>query len=299
MIVIPPITITPAMLLSSSIPEPDASVGEVVWVSGTTYAALAKVVVVAQHKVYQRVIAGAGTTSPELDTTNWVEVGPTNKWAMFDTFRNTASTFTTSTTISIQPNQRINAIAVMGAHIPDISVTITVGADTVYTYSADMVSRDVADYYDYFFADFAFQQSLLLLDIPPVRTGIINITASEGSISSVVLGTQEYLGYTQQGHTNDALNFSLVDRDLYGNVSLVQRRSIPKTTQTLIVPKEAVPNVLRIREQLKASPAVWSGLTNSNEGYFNALLILGIYTNISLTLDYPEYATCTIDLEEI
>lgn len=299
MLVIPPLTITPAMLLSSTIAEPDTTVGEVVWVSGTTYALGDQVIVISEHKVYERVVAGAGTVSPQLDLTNWVEIGPTNKWAMFDTFRNTASTSTSVTTVSIAPGQRINAIAIMGAHVSSITVTVVVGADTVYTHTADMISRDVVDYYDYFFDEFSFQQSLLLLDIPPVRLGTVNISFSEGSVSSIVLGTQEYLGYTQRGHTNEALNFSLAERDDFGGVTLVQRRSIPKTTQTIIVAKKDIPTLLRIREQLKASPAVWSGLSNTSEGYFNALLILGIYTSISLTLDLPEYAKCTIDLEEI
>jgi hypothetical protein len=52
MIVIPPITITEAMV-SSTIPEPDASVGEVLWNAATNYTAGNTVVRTTTHKVYE------------------------------------------------------------------------------------------------------------------------------------------------------------------------------------------------------------------------------------------------------
>ncbi len=46
------------------------------WVSGTTYA-LDRVVrsPISQH-YYVRIVAGAGTTDPSADTTNWARIGP-------------------------------------------------------------------------------------------------------------------------------------------------------------------------------------------------------------------------------
>lgn len=298
--VIPPITITPEMVTSSTIAEPDLEVGEVVWVSGNTYAKDARCILTSTHKVYQRLIAGAGTTSPHLDSTNWIEVGPTNKWAMFDIFRNTPSTFAAGNTVVLNPTSRVDAIAVMGVTLADVTVTVTRNGETIYTYTSAMLTRLVVDYYDYFFADFNYKNSLLLLDIPPVLGCTITIsTSQQGKISSIVLGRQTYIGYTQKGHSNDALNFSIIDRDAYGNTTLIPRRNIPKTVQRVIVDKKNVNNVLNIRDVLRASPAVWSGLDDDNEEYFDALLILGIYKTLSLTLDFPEYATCDIELEEI
>lgn len=41
------------------------------WVSGTTYAQGKTVRSPANHQLYVRIIAGAGTTDPSSDTTNW------------------------------------------------------------------------------------------------------------------------------------------------------------------------------------------------------------------------------------
>lgn len=300
MIVIPPITITPAMLTSSSIAEPDTSVGEVVWVSGTTYAVGDIRILVSTHKKYTRVSAGAGTIPPDLDLVNWVESGPTNKWAMYDVYRNTATTYTGAFSTVLTPNIRADSIAIMGMRVPDITVNVTSGGTNIYSYTATLINRNVLDYYDYFFLDFSYKDNIVLQGVPPTIDSIITISSSgTGSISSVVLGVSQYIGYTQRQHSNDALNFSVIDRDSFGNSILTPRRSVPKTSQKLIIKKIDVPRVINIRESLNAKPAVWLGLKDDSEGYFDSLLILGIYKDFTLSLDYPEFASCTLELEEI
>ena len=53
-----------------------------VWVSGTSYTALDRVIY--HHKIYERIITGAGTTTPDLDQVNWMYLSYTNKYRMFD-----------------------------------------------------------------------------------------------------------------------------------------------------------------------------------------------------------------------
>ena len=75
-----PYTITDPVLTSSSVPETDHAA----WVSGTTYAAGDRVIRTGTHRIYERLIPGAGTTPPESDSANWLDAAPTNRWAMFD-----------------------------------------------------------------------------------------------------------------------------------------------------------------------------------------------------------------------
>jgi hypothetical protein len=280
MVVIPPITITPSMLTSSTIAEPDLTTGEIEWVSGTTYA--------------------KDDVSPDLDLVNWVESGSTNRWAMLDMYRNTPSTYTGAFSIVITPGVRVDSIAIMGLHTPDISISITSGGTNVYSKSYNLVTRDVANYYDYFFQEFIYKSDVVVFDVPPYNNSVITISSTaSGSISAIVLGISKVIGFTQKGHNNDALNFSIIDRDIYGNSILTPRRSVPKTYQNLIVKKKDIVKVHNIRETLNAVPAVWVGLDSDTEEYFNSLLILGIYKEFTLSLDYPEYASCTLELEEL
>jgi hypothetical protein len=51
-----------------------AAANAVAWVSGTTYALNAAVISPINQQTYRRAIAGAGTTDPSLDATNWVKL---------------------------------------------------------------------------------------------------------------------------------------------------------------------------------------------------------------------------------
>lgn len=68
-------TVSAAAALASQILA-NASANATVWVSGTTYALGANVISLANVRSYRRLVAGAGTTDPSLDTTNWVSSGP-------------------------------------------------------------------------------------------------------------------------------------------------------------------------------------------------------------------------------
>lgn len=86
MIVIPPIPITSSVLASSTVAEPSA--GEVVWDATTSYAVGDVVIRTTTHRKYECQIAGVDSTIPENAPARWLDIGPTNKWAMFDQNRN-------------------------------------------------------------------------------------------------------------------------------------------------------------------------------------------------------------------
>ena len=125
--VIPPIAV--ASISSSTIGEPDT--GETLWVSGTTYPTIGtrRIVAGTVHKVYEKLTTNVATNltvSPNLNPIDWLEIGPTNRWAMFDLFRNTASIIPNggfSTTLAL--GKRIDSIAIMGAQLTDITITVT------------------------------------------------------------------------------------------------------------------------------------------------------------------------------
>lgn len=285
MIVIPPYEVS--SIASSTLVEPDATLGEVAWVSAASYTAGNRVIRTTTHKVYEALSTHTGRSQlPEVDTVYWFEVGPTNKWAMLDYLRNTSSTIPSGGfSMTLELNKRVNAIAVMGAQIPDITITVTsaTGGGTVYGPTT-----------------FEYKTSILVLNIPPYIDAVITVSSvTAGSVASIVCGTAEEIGYTQKGHTNDAINFSIISRDTFGNSVLVPRRSVPKTYQKILIRKNNLANVLRLRESLNAIPAVWSGLVDSSEGYFESLLILGVYKELSITIDNQEYLSATLELEEL
>jgi hypothetical protein len=115
----------------------------------------------------------------------------------------------------------------------------------------------------------------------------------------LIIGSQVYLGETQFNAQSDALNFSRIDRDNFGNSVLVQRRTVPKTVQTVWAEKALTNRLRDTRSLLNAIPALWSGLDDSSSAYFEAVLILGVYKQWTIGLDHPNHVVQTLELEEV
>ena len=303
--VIPPLEITDGRLTSSTIAEPDT--GEAAWSgSSVAYALGAQVIRTTTHRVYECISAHTSAASPvpENNPTQWLEIGPTNRWAMFDTLRNTATIKASTLTVVLTPGQRVDSLALLGVSADSVTVSMTSGATPVYSHTESLVYREVFDWYDYFFNPFLTKPSIALFDLPPYTGGVITIalTAATGNVEcgACVIGAAEFIGDVQYEAESDVLNFSTVNRDSFGGISsIVQRRNVPKTIQSIFADKARINRIRTLRENLAATPAVWAGLSNSSDGYFEAMLILGFYKRFAINLRHPQHAVVSLELEEI
>ena len=293
-----------ATLTSSSVPEPDT--GEALYSAGTTYALGAQAV--GNHKIYESLQAGnvgnALPVPPETETAWWIEVGVTNRHACFDSVRNTQTVTASPLVVTITPGARINSIAVMGMEAESLRIQMFNGATSVYDKTFDLRLRVVGNAYEYCFKPFGLQQSVVQFDLPPFFANTVTVTltraAGDVKLGTILVGNYIYCGRTQYNADNDALNFSTIDRDIYGTATLIPRRSVPKTSQTTIIETRYLNDLLDARVRLNAVPAVWSGLDDlGSNDYFESFLILGVYKQFRIGADSHGYATCTFELEEI
>lgn len=308
--VIPPLTITDSILTSSTIPEPDPSAGESLWTSGSTYPTVGtKVVLTSTHRAYQKLTPNVTTNltvAPNLNTTDWADIGPSNRWAMFDTTRTTGSIYSSDVTIVLTPNAtnttRINSIALVGCTATAVTITVTNAGNTIYSYYTKLLSRTSTGWYKYFYGTFAYKNNIVKFDIPPSLNNVVTVTfnmPTNGVIGNVIIGGYIQLGDIQTGVTLEAQNFSKIDRDSYGNSTLVQRRSVPKTSQRVFTSKGNVNKLMDARDTLNAQPAIWAGIDDNNDLYFEPLLIMGVYKEFSISMDYPDHAIVSLQLEEM
>lgn len=303
--VLPPIPFVPgrATLVSSSIAEPD--VGETAWVSGTAYVVGMIRIVAATHRQYLCFANITGTVSPELDPTHWVDNGPSNRWAALDLLRNTAAlsapSGATSVVYVINPGERIDSIGFVGMQASSVTISMDIGATNFYSKTVSLVTRGTKSWKDYFFNKFKYISTYLTMNIPLNAGAIITITVTGNpiKIGGIILGRAQYIGGVQYNTVRSALNFSTVTRDIFGNALLVPRRSVPQTSQKLWVQSGYVDNVLALISDLNAVPALWIGVQDPSSNYYNALLILGVYQEWSLSIDQLDVATATLTLQEI
>ena len=173
MIVIPTLP-TNSSNTVSNVPEPSA--GEVVWNAATDYAVGAEVIRVETHRKYECQVAGVDSTAPELNKTKWLDVGPPNKWAMFDNLRSQQTRKLGGMEVSITPGKRIDSLALLGLEAKTVTVWMTQGATTVWgPIVRNMSGRNTTTWSRYFFGEFTYAPTLLFQDIPPYSGAVIHI----------------------------------------------------------------------------------------------------------------------------
>lgn len=303
--VIRPLEITDDVLSNTNVPEDPSPL----WDEETAYG-LGDVVHVVGYNIHLlfESLKDANTGKPPLEDDqaepmNWLEIGPTNQWRMFDVLRNTQTVHPTPLIVELLPNKRINSIALLGLDAEHVLIEMLLDGVVVYSKEIDLIERQTLGYYDYFFGEFSTLTGFPLFDLPPYTAAVVRVTitrlAGNVKCGSLVIGNNQYIGEVQHSAESDALNFSRVERDDFGNTKLVPRRSIPKTDQTLHFDPAATKRLMSLREELNAVPAVWSGVDDTDHSYFEALFILGIYKQMRFNLANSDFGVMTLELEEI
>lgn len=237
-----PLTITSAML-TSSIPEPDT--GETVWTAGT-YTLGTRRINTTTHRVYEVVADPSTSDDPLVGITKtpktWVDVGPTNRWAMFDGVNNTQSSGA-DISVDIVPGRIVNTVAgvnVTGAETVTITVT-SASLAVPWTYDVPMVDNSmIADYYDWFFSDLILRTEFVVNNLPSYSDAEINVLADGANvgIGSLLIGREQYIGVSDYGGNLSSLNFGSVTEDSFGNVRFTpgnkaKLTEIPVTIDTI------------------------------------------------------------------
>lgn len=261
-----------------------------IWSSGTSYTVGTRVRVDSSKKIYENVVVGAESISPELGTsTHWVEVEYMNTYAMFDTMRRTKSYATDSIEINITYSNSIDSVALLGL----VNVT------SVYI---KMVDSALATVYEV--TATPSNGTYIVTNLPGTTNYSLQIIISgPGNIvyvGTLIIGKSEYIGDIQRNISVDTRNYSTIDRDVFGNVSLVPRGSSPITNKKLLIEASYVSQVERTRNKLNAVPAVWIGMDgNEIPQYYTSLVILGFYRKFTIRLDSHIHATISLELEEV
>ena len=288
---ITPISITDAMLISSSLPETDYAA----WNGATAYTAGQRVIRASVHSVYERLVNGTTATAPELDTTNWIKVGPTNRWAMFDQATGTVSSGSTSITFAIEPGL-VRALALLDVEANSVTVTMTNGAETVYSNTVSLnAGYGVYDAYTYCFEPIVLKRTVVLTDLPPYASGRITITINGGSVvqvGTVAVGALFDLGGTRYGLSLGMLDYSKKETDAFGTTTVTERAFAKRMTVPVVVLNPLLDEVARRLQLIRATPVVWIGVTK-----YDQTIVYGFFKDWSIDIAYDQisYGSLTIE----
>ena len=291
--VIKSIETTDAILTYSNIAEDEHPT----WLSGTSYNALARVIY--QHKIYERVITGAGTTPPNLDLVNWMFISATNKYRMFDNVLYSVSSRVGGIHFTLTPNEVFESIVLLNINAYSIRVTVT---DPVLGILYDKTKvltnvSDVVDYYTYFTSPLVAKPTTAVFnDLVISPTASIDVYIEAGSslvsVGEVVYGVKKVIGRTNYGTAIGIKSYSRKEIDEFGNITVVKRKNSKYCEYDIDIDNYMLSDIQRFFSDIDSVPCVFIGNDNMDE-----LIVYGFYSDFKATISYPTHSKCTLRVE--
>lgn len=282
--VLAPIAITSAMITATSLTVEDPNP---VWSAGTTYTVGDRAYVASVHRVYESAKPSNVSKDPTLAAnqfdaagavTWWIDAGPTNKYAMFDSVVSTQTVGTSPLTMTLTPGY-LNGFALFGLDGDTLSVVVkdAPGGTVIYSHSGPLEGSAPADYYEYFFDRFKPQTQFIASGIDPYNNCEITLTVAKASgqakVGMCALGDMRPLGVPLRGASVEPVSYDYVSTDAFGNTTVKKRNN---ATGMVISAKMAIEDAASVLDTVKELLGVPVVVVGSTAAMYEALTVFGL-----------------------
>jgi len=255
---------------------------------------------------------------------NWVDVGPLNRWAMFDGRVSTRTKGGTETfSVTLAPG-RCNGIALLDmVNVTTLTITAsypqtsTQTSDTTaeYAYGITLRTRvlssqvqliytvnlenraNVSDWKSFFVEPYQIATDTFV-ELPSRSDMTIKIETTDDNIEigSLIIGNFIELGDVGYGVSAGIEDYSNIITDDFGISTLVQRDYVKRVSYPLTVPNYGIRRAYSTLAALRAKPAVFIG---SDDYRYTPFTVYGIVENFDLALSFATYSVINVDVRGI
>ena len=291
-----PLTVTGAVLAASSVPLPVVAPGidpdPALYAAGTTYA-LNATAYEGLRRWRSRQAANTGhtpSTSPD-----WrADVGPVNRWGMFDQSLGTVTTAAEQIVLTLAPTGYVDSISLMSLQAQTVRVQVA-GSPYDQTFGL-YYPRAVSNMYEYRFEPFEQREKLLVTGLP-VGPGVqITLTISNpGGVAACgmcVPGLLRKFGETEFGASVGIKDYGKKSVDQWGKPTLLEGAWSDRMTITVDVPNYLIDALKRELTRYRSRPVVWIA-----SGLFEATQVYGTFRDFSIVIPNAKKSKCSIEIE--
>ena len=259
-----------------------------------------EVILSSEHKRYQCVIAtfdnpaiGVGKTPP-----SWVEVSPTNKWAMFSNSTSTTSKDGGLLVVEVSSVAVANGVAgfdITGAAEVNVIATKS-GIGELYNKTITLRSPPPeSGWYSYLFDEVKQESSFVLTDLPAYRGSVVKFTFTgvDVCVGALISGHTTEVGIVNYNSTLQLIDYSKKERDEFGNVNVIKRTSSKLVKFNLTIPTSEVGTAFAKIQDITTIPAVYIGL----EGDTDSTRVFGYYEDYHNNITTPTVTTATLTVQ--
>lgn len=288
-----PVTVTDAVLVSSSRAEDDYSV----WSGATTYSQDDRVIYA--HRVYQSAANLNTGHDPVTDAEGWwVDIGPTNRWAMFDQVVGTVTEQASEIEVVLAPGA-ITSVALLDLVGDSVSVSMNSsdGGPEVYAKTKALIEDvpPVTDWWTYYTSSFRQMSSVVLENLPYYSGCRLTATVQSSSVAkcgTMVVGQPVEIGETLSRPEISIIDYSRKETDDYGVTRVVKRSFARRLEADVLLDSSQVDGIADALSDIRATPVVWVG-----SGVWGAMTIYGWARDWGIVISGPILSEARFTIE--
>lgn len=249
------------------------------------------------HLVYESLVAG-NMGNALTDTTKWIKVGSTQKYAMFDDVVGTSTRAGTDLTAVLSAGS-VSGLALLELSGTGLVVTVkdAPGGSVVYTRSVGLDGSLITTVFDWFFSPIEQRTDVVFTDLPGQYYGAeitIQITGFGSGCGVCSLGTSHELGDVKTGASVGILDFSTKERDRWGKLTVKPGEFSKRASLQMLTSRSDFNRIYRRLASLRAKPAVYVGTESPG---FDPLIVFGVYKDFSIVIEYRDNHLCSLEIE--
>jgi hypothetical protein len=278
--------------------EPEPGIDPALWNAATAYVVGDRALRTTTHSIYQRRVDGTTPTAPESDPTNWVRVGPSNKWAMWDTANSSQTQKANDFSFYLfqGPSDLSDHLVFDNVDADVIRVTVWNAAlrQVLYDRSIMLRTRSISGWWDYFFERWVYAKTAVF-DMLPMIAGVVfavTVTKTGGvaKVGTCVAGRGRELADTSMGVEFGIRDYSTKETDEFGNTTIVERDYKKRMDLPLRVNNAEIDALAEFLTSYRATPALYMGAGPM----YRSLVMYGYYEDFSIVIPGPVLSECNL-----
>jgi len=293
--IITPEEITDTTLDTSNVPLTDYTE----WTAGT----YAEGATVREGEEAYESLTASNTDQPSVgilaNPPTWLRLGYVNRWRMFRDGTDSITSQADSIAVTVIPVGLITAVALLGCRGATAQVIMTDTIEgVVYDQTKELIDYGVDDWWSFYFVPYDSNGDVIFRGLPPYIGAEIDVIIDGNDPADIiecgraVFGVEHDLGVTEYGTNVSRLDASTKERDGFGNLRLVRRRTVPVVDYRIAVETIRFDWVERRLARIAAVPCVFIGST-----LYESTIVFGIYTDFRMDLSTPVICDATIEVE--
>ncbi|CAH9016327.1 hypothetical protein VP381E491_P0047 [Vibrio phage 381E49-1] len=260
-----------------------------------------RVILSSEHLVYQCLVSTRRNPkdgATEDATATWIEVGPTNKWAMFDELQSTKTKSPGDFSITLSASTFANVIAFLGiSGVTSIDIDVK-NSDGDVIYDKSVIANDfssIYDHYTYAFYQISMLDKIVVDDLPLSTSSEIKVTfkGSNIEIGEVAFGFAIGIGDLVAENTkSDRFRYREQEYNEFGYPTGPKPIVVELNTYDVLVPKLNNQSIQRLLDSITGKNTLWVGDIGGGQN----LLTYGFFERSPIPYSMPNHINYQISV---